>query len=192
MTAVWRALSPGGAYRPGVVLDRRRTGSRPAIALNGKVFCQVDAAYGPIRVGDLLVSSATPGHAMAATDFSRAPGAVLGKALRGWSAGARRFRSWWRSSSGGTIAATSACGRSPSSALSVGSISVNSDVYGYIFRDTDGSVFGTLGANDTLPGSGQPTQRSLKRHLQTISGKSAELVLISSATRRLLWFGQPG
>lgn len=59
-----------------------------------------------------------------------------------------------------------------------GSISVNSDVYGYIFRDTDGSVFGTLGTNDTLPGSGQPTQRSLKRHLQTISGKSAELVLI--------------
>ena len=45
---------------------------RPAIALNGKVFCQVDAAYGPIRVGDLLVSSATPGHAMAATDLTRA------------------------------------------------------------------------------------------------------------------------
>src|SRR5262245_49672395 len=59
-----------------------------------------------------------------------------------------------------------------------GSISVNSDVYGYIFRDSDGSVFGTLSGSDTLPGTGQPTQRSLKRHLQTISAKSCNLVVI--------------
>ena len=59
-----------------------------------------------------------------------------------------------------------------------GDISVDTDVYGYIFRDTDGSVFGTLGANDTLPGSGQATERSLKRHLETISGTAVDLVLI--------------
>jgi hypothetical protein len=59
-----------------------------------------------------------------------------------------------------------------------GPISVNSQVYGYIFRDTDGSVFGTLGGNDTFPGTGAPRTRSLKRHLQTISGQSTDLVVI--------------
>ena len=59
-----------------------------------------------------------------------------------------------------------------------GNLSVNTHVYGYVFRDADGSVFGTLGGNDTLPGSGQPRTRSLKRHLQTISGRSTDLVVI--------------
>lgn len=59
-----------------------------------------------------------------------------------------------------------------------GDLSMDSDVYGYIFRDTDGSLFGTLGGSDTLPGSGQPTTRSLKRHLQTISGTSTSIVPI--------------
>ena len=59
-----------------------------------------------------------------------------------------------------------------------GDISVNSHVYGYIFRDADGSVFGTLGGNDTFPATGEPRTRSLKRHLQTISGKSTDLVVI--------------
>ena len=58
-----------------------------------------------------------------------------------------------------------------------GTFSINSDVYGYIFRDTNGSVFGTL-SGDTLPGSGEATTRSLKRHLETISGKSVNLVVI--------------
>jgi hypothetical protein len=81
-------VSGAGAYRPGIVLDRRRDGPRrPAVALMGKVYCQVTADDGPIRVGDLLVSSATPGHAMAAADPTRTPGAVLGKALRGLPAG---------------------------------------------------------------------------------------------------------
>ena len=36
----------------------------------------------PIEVGDLLTTSATPGHAMKATDPLKAFGAVIGKALR--------------------------------------------------------------------------------------------------------------
>lgn len=56
--------------------------------------------------------------------------------------------------------------------------SVNSHVYGYIFRDADGSVFGTLGGNDKFPATGEPRTRSLKRHLQTISGRSTDLVII--------------
>jgi hypothetical protein len=46
------------------------------------VYCKVDADYGQIEVGDLLTTSATPGHAMKATDPSQAFGAVIGKALR--------------------------------------------------------------------------------------------------------------
>lgn len=59
-----------------------------------------------------------------------------------------------------------------------GPLSVNSDVYGYRFRDGDGSVFGTLAGGDTLPASGEPTTRSLKRHLETVSGMSVDLVII--------------
>lgn len=59
-----------------------------------------------------------------------------------------------------------------------GAFSVTSDLCGYPFRDTDGSVFGTLNAADVLPGSGQPVTRSLTRHLQTIDGKAFGMVLI--------------
>jgi hypothetical protein len=59
-----------------------------------------------------------------------------------------------------------------------GSFSVNRDVYGYIFQDTDGSLFGTLQATDILPGTGVATNRSLRRHLQTISGPATDLVPI--------------
>jgi hypothetical protein len=53
-----------------------------AVALMGKVFCNVDASYESVEVGDLLTTSNTPGHAMKASDSSRAFGAVIGKALR--------------------------------------------------------------------------------------------------------------
>jgi hypothetical protein len=71
-----------GPFRPGVILDRR-AGSAPRvpIALMGKVYCKVDAASGPIRAGDVLTTSDTPGHAMRAADQGRAFGAVIGKAL---------------------------------------------------------------------------------------------------------------
>jgi len=59
-----------------------------------------------------------------------------------------------------------------------GSLSVNRDVYGYIFRADDGSLFGPLDSDDILPGSGQATTRSLKRHLETVSAKATDLVLI--------------
>jgi hypothetical protein len=48
----------------------------------GKVYCKVDAELSPLEVGDLLTTSATPGHAMKATDPLNAFGAVIGKALR--------------------------------------------------------------------------------------------------------------
>ncbi|WP_324677596.1 hypothetical protein [Hymenobacter sp. GOD-10R] len=76
-------ISGAGAYKPGIVLDQQpaRTNRKP-LALMGKVYCKVDAGYASIEVGDLLTTSATPGHAMKASEPLKAFGAVLGKALR--------------------------------------------------------------------------------------------------------------
>lgn len=75
-------VSGAGTYRPALVLDRGSdVQGRAPIALMGKVWCKVDAAYGAIERGDLLTSSPTVGHAMKARDPSRAFGAVIGKAL---------------------------------------------------------------------------------------------------------------
>jgi hypothetical protein len=76
-------VSGAGDLKPGIVLGRQPScRHRLPIALTGKVFCKVDARYAPIAVGDLLTTSATPGHAMKAVDQQRAFGAVIGKALR--------------------------------------------------------------------------------------------------------------
>jgi hypothetical protein len=76
-------ISGAGAYKPGIVLDKQpsQNGRRP-IALLGKVFCKVDAQFGAIEVGDLLTTSASPGHAMKASEPRKSFGAVIGKALR--------------------------------------------------------------------------------------------------------------
>ncbi|MFJ9369415.1 hypothetical protein ACIRRA_34030 [Nocardia sp. NPDC101769] len=75
-------VSGAGRFRPGVILDSRSTGSAYSapLALIGKVYCKVDARAYPVEVGDLLTTSATPGHAMKANPFDAA-GTVLGKAL---------------------------------------------------------------------------------------------------------------
>jgi hypothetical protein len=81
-------VSGGGEYRTAIVLDKRPSDTtRVPIALVGKVYCKVDAQYRAIEVGDLLTSSHTPGHAMRASEASRAFGAILGKALRPFAGG---------------------------------------------------------------------------------------------------------
>ena len=44
---------------------------------------QADATHGAIKPGDMLTTSATPGHAMKVTDHAKAQGAILGKAMGG-------------------------------------------------------------------------------------------------------------
>ncbi|MFN0140426.1 MAG: hypothetical protein ACKVQW_10130 [Pyrinomonadaceae bacterium] len=68
--------------RPGIILGRKGdvTNALP-IALVGRTFCKVDAGYGAVNIGDLLTTSATPGHAMKVGDPANAFGAVIGKAL---------------------------------------------------------------------------------------------------------------
>jgi len=81
-TRVVGVISGAGSFRPGLILDRRDTGTeRAPIALVGKVYCQVDATEKSIRVGDLLTTAEHPGHAMRIVEADRAFGAVLGKAL---------------------------------------------------------------------------------------------------------------
>jgi len=56
-------------------------GNKPPVALAGRVPLKVSLENGPIKIGDMLTSSSLPGHAMKATDQSKAFGAVVGKAL---------------------------------------------------------------------------------------------------------------
>ena len=51
------------------------------LAVVGIVPCKVTTENGPIKPGDLLVTSSTPGHAMKGSDSARMLGAVVGKAL---------------------------------------------------------------------------------------------------------------
>lgn len=59
----------------------------PAIALSGRVWVHCDASNGPIQPGDLLTTADTPGHAMKATDYPRAQGAIIGKSMTGLETG---------------------------------------------------------------------------------------------------------
>jgi hypothetical protein len=75
-------IAGAGCYRPAIVLDSQASDTcRPLVALVGKTQCKADATYAAIEVGDLMTTSQTPGHAMKASDLSRAFGAVIGKAL---------------------------------------------------------------------------------------------------------------
>jgi hypothetical protein len=77
-----------GVYstKPGVLGSRDAMREAAAnelpVAMIGIVPCRASAENGPIHRGDLLVSSSTPGAAMRATDRSRMPGAIVGKALQ--------------------------------------------------------------------------------------------------------------
>lgn len=51
------------------------------VALAGRVYCNVDATDAGVEPGDLLTTSVRPGHAMVVTDYTKAQGAILGKAM---------------------------------------------------------------------------------------------------------------
>ncbi|HKY21471.1 MAG TPA: hypothetical protein VJM31_09650 [Vicinamibacterales bacterium] len=78
--------------KPGIVLGEGGRG-KVLVAHSGRVRVKVDAAYGAIRRGDLLVTSPTAGHAMKSRpaqiegrDFHR-PGTILGEAIEPLSTG---------------------------------------------------------------------------------------------------------
>ena len=81
-TRVAGVVSP----RPGLLLGEAGE-DKTKVAHSGRVRVKVDARYGPIATGDLLVTSPTPGHAMRSepVNFGGAamhrPGTLIGKAL---------------------------------------------------------------------------------------------------------------
>jgi len=60
--------------------DSVASGTHP-VALTGRVYVRAEVSGGAIEPGDLLTTSAVPGHAMKASDYDRSRGATLGKAM---------------------------------------------------------------------------------------------------------------
>lgn len=86
------AVAGAVSAQPGLILGEAGPG-KARVAQSGRVKVKVDARYGAIRAGDLLVTSPTAGHAMKSqavkvkgTAFHR-PGTILGKALEGLAEG---------------------------------------------------------------------------------------------------------
>jgi hypothetical protein len=72
-----------GGVKPGMLMGQKGTkadGEHP-VALTGRVYCWADASNGSIEPGALLTTSDMAGHAMKVTDYTRAQGAILGKAM---------------------------------------------------------------------------------------------------------------
>lgn len=80
------AVAGAVSAQPGVVLGEAGP-TKSLVAQSGRVRIKVDARFGAIRPGDLLVSSPTPGHAMISRPVRikgvalHRPGTILGKAL---------------------------------------------------------------------------------------------------------------
>ena len=79
--------------QPGLILGERGD-SKSLIAQSGRVRIKVDATFGAIKPGDLLVTSSTPGHAMLSKPVKvgggqsiHRPGTLVGKALEGLASG---------------------------------------------------------------------------------------------------------
>jgi hypothetical protein len=83
-TRVAGVVSGANGLNPGIQMQQQGLleGGKN-VALTGRVYVQADASYGPIKPGDLLTTSATPGYAMRVADHLKAQGAILGKAMTG-------------------------------------------------------------------------------------------------------------
>jgi hypothetical protein len=87
-TRVAGIVSGANGINPGIALHQEGAlEGGQNVALSGRVYVQVDAAFGAIKPGDLLTTSDTPGHAMKVTEHGKAQGAILGKAMSGLKAG---------------------------------------------------------------------------------------------------------
>jgi hypothetical protein len=83
-TRVAGVVSGANGIQPGISMHQEgiNDGGRN-VALSGRVYVLADTSNGAIHPGDLVTTSATPGHAMKVTDHSHAQGAILGKAMSG-------------------------------------------------------------------------------------------------------------
>lgn len=81
-TRVAGIISGANGIKPGLSLHQQGAmEGTQEVALTGRVYVKADATGAPIKPGDLLTTSATPGRAMKVRDPNRAQGAILGKAM---------------------------------------------------------------------------------------------------------------
>ncbi|MFY9559602.1 MAG: hypothetical protein WAQ52_05145 [Terriglobales bacterium] len=75
--------SGANGIKPGLTMNRgeAEVDRSLLVSLTGRVYCWADASYGPIKPGDLLTTSDTPGYAMRVTDYTKSQGAIIGKAM---------------------------------------------------------------------------------------------------------------
>jgi len=76
-------ISGAGEINPGMIMGQDNSiadGDHP-IALSGRVYCLAETSNGSISPGDLITTSDTPGYAMKVTDYTKAHGAIIGKAM---------------------------------------------------------------------------------------------------------------
>jgi hypothetical protein len=77
-------VSGANGINPGLTLQQQGvTQGGQNVALTGRVYALAEAGADPIKPGDLLTTSAVPGHCMKASDPVKAQGAILGKAMTG-------------------------------------------------------------------------------------------------------------
>jgi len=76
-------ISGAGGLKTGVALSQKDSiaHGRHLVALSGRVFCKVDATKAAVYPGDLLTTSDVSGYAMKVTDYEKAKGAIIGKAM---------------------------------------------------------------------------------------------------------------
>ena len=75
-------VSGANGVNPGLTLRQQGvTEGGENVALSGRVYALADASTGPIKPGDLLTTSDTPGHCMGVADLAKAHGATIGKAM---------------------------------------------------------------------------------------------------------------
>ncbi len=87
-TRVAGIISGANGVNPGIALHQEGViEGGQNVALSGRVYVQAEATDAPIKPGDLLTTSDTPGHAMKVTDHTKSQGAILGKAMSSLSEG---------------------------------------------------------------------------------------------------------
>jgi hypothetical protein len=75
-------VSGANGINPGISMiqeDKLEAGSN--VALSGRVYVKAETSSGKIKPGDMLTTSAMPGHAMKVADRDQSQGAILGKAM---------------------------------------------------------------------------------------------------------------
>lgn len=75
-------VSGANGIQPGIALHQEGAlEGGENVALSGRVYVQTETSNGFIEPGDLLTTSDIPGYAMKVSDYARAQGAVIGKAM---------------------------------------------------------------------------------------------------------------